>query len=103
MRVSAYPRPKTPKRPPTPLERKFAEYYDIVTNFTSPEAIVEDFKLVFGQSGAKIVDAYNNVYLAWFPSQDIAIELYYTCKRHSWGNTYPVTDVIQCPDYYTDD
>lgn len=102
MRVSAYQRPKTPKRPPTPLERKLATYYDLFTNFTDPEKIVDDFTEHWGKSGAKIVDAYDNVFLAWFPSQDIAVELYYTCKRHSWGNTYPVTDVIQCPDYYTD-
>lgn len=102
MKVEAYRKPRAVRRPPTELERKLAEYYAIWHPFDTVDEIEADFNLTWAREGARIVDHYDNILLAWFPSMGIAVQLYYTRKNRSYS-PYTVSYVVQCPDEYEEE
>ena len=100
MKVEAYRKPKPARRPPTELERILAEYYAVWHPFDTVDEIEADFNQTW--EGARIVDHYDNILLAWFPSRGIAVQLYYTRRNRSYA-PYTVAYVVQCPDEYEEE
>lgn len=100
MKVGSFRKPRNPKRPPTYWEKSLAPWLDC--NYDSPDDIATAFTQLTKHDPWKLVDAYDNIFLAYNYEEDICLEIYWAKHKRSW-EAYYVTYVQQCSDYYEEE